>query len=243
MRRNLGLVDVMQAIVPESLALPVAILTQLGALWFAILILAAVYRYRDREEALVIGSVLLAGTATWRLIKGVYPVPRPVESLTNPETLPSLLQPVFELLVVQGGPGFPSGHAVTTTIVYFMLAMYFAVGTRWQRYLAATAVVALVGLTRITLGVHYVVDVIAGSLIGHLWLGIILLVPIVSDRPRIEIALLAAIAMASINLGATAEFNSTTVNNVIILGVSLFVYAWWHFVIGDRLGNSFDRFS
>jgi undecaprenyl-diphosphatase len=69
---------------------------------------------------------------------------------------------------------FPSGHAFTSTVVFFTLAYLIARlertrGMRRDTLLAATAIVILVALSRIYLGVHYPSDVIAGVLAGFLW--------------------------------------------------------------------------
>lgn len=69
---------------------------------------------------------------------------------------------------------FPSGHALTSAVVYLTLGALLmrVVQTRIARfYLMAVAVLAtvLVGLTRVYLGVHYPTDVMAGWLIGTSW--------------------------------------------------------------------------
>ena len=69
---------------------------------------------------------------------------------------------------------FPSGHALTSAVVYLTLGALLmrVVETRVAKfYLMAIAVLTtvLVGLTRIYLGVHYPTDVMAGWLIGMSW--------------------------------------------------------------------------
>jgi membrane-associated phospholipid phosphatase len=72
---------------------------------------------------------------------------------------------------------FPSGHAMISTAAYGALA-YLAWGPlrTWQRRLilvAGTAVlVALIGFSRLYLGVHYLSDVLAGVAGGAFWLAI-----------------------------------------------------------------------
>jgi hypothetical protein len=65
--------------------------------------------------------------------------------------------------------GMPSGHAQTTTAVYGSLAR----NTRRGWILAVTiALLLLIGLSRVALGVHFPLDVLAGWLVGFgmLWL-------------------------------------------------------------------------
>lgn len=85
---------------------------------------------------------------------------------------PSLPNP----FAIANGWSFPSGHAMGSFITYAMLA-YLVVRLaerRWRRpaVLIAIAVIALIGLSRIYLGVHYVSDVIAGYAAGAAWVSI-----------------------------------------------------------------------
>lgn len=72
------------------------------------------------------------------------------------------------------GTSFPSGHAMGSTVVYggvLLVAAPFL--RRGVRALAATLVVLLVAAvcaSRVLLGVHYLSDVVAGILLGSVWL-------------------------------------------------------------------------
>lgn len=85
---------------------------------------------------------------------------------------------------------FPSGHA-TTVIAMFGLLAYFL----WRHYdthphrglvlWLAAALILIVGFSRIYLGVHYLSDVLAGFLLGALWLLVgISLVEVMSYRKK-----------------------------------------------------------
>ncbi|AEH38868.1 phosphatase PAP2 family protein [Halopiger xanaduensis] len=66
-----------------------------------------------------------------------------------------------------GGYGFPSGHALGSTVVYGLLA--HRIGTR-HAVIGAAVVVAIVATSRIAIGVHYPTDVLAGVGMGAAYL-------------------------------------------------------------------------
>ncbi|MGK8524951.1 phosphatase PAP2 family protein [Nocardia asteroides] len=85
------------------------------------------------------------------------------------------LRPVVETPVYStGGWSFPSGHAMGSLVCYGVVLLVFApiLQPRPRRVLTGFVVllVAAVGLTRIALGAHYLTDVLAGWLLGSLWL-------------------------------------------------------------------------
>lgn len=72
------------------------------------------------------------------------------------------------------GTSFPSGHAQAATagcgiLVLIFLPVVRRAGRTWL-YAGATLVVALIGFSRIALGVHYVSDVLGGIVLGAAWL-------------------------------------------------------------------------
>jgi undecaprenyl-diphosphatase len=63
---------------------------------------------------------------------------------------------------------FPSGHSAGAMILFGGLALIS--GRRWT-YVLGGAGVALIGVSRIWLGVHWPSDVLAGWIVGVGWLG------------------------------------------------------------------------
>lgn len=69
---------------------------------------------------------------------------------------------------------FPSGHAMSATIVYSTVAYLAArlAQRRWERWIVmclAAIVVVLISVSRLYLGVHYPSDVLAGAVVGLAW--------------------------------------------------------------------------
>lgn len=96
----------------------------------------------------------------------------PVAKATVGRLRPVVAHPVAHAL----GNSFPSGHALESVVCYGAVLLVFLPGARgrWRPALicAVAALVALVGLSRILLGVHFVSDVLAGWAIGITWLGV-----------------------------------------------------------------------
>jgi undecaprenyl-diphosphatase len=98
------------------------------------------------------------------------------------------LDPVIKLLVgrlrpvvpvrIETAPGnsFPSGHALDATVFYGVMLLVFLpiIPPRLRKPVTglAVALVAMIGASRVALGVHYPTDVIGGWLLGLAWLAI-----------------------------------------------------------------------
>jgi len=120
--------------------------------------------------AVVLGGAQLLETS----IKAIVARPRP------PSTL-------WAHGVSASGFSFPSGHATLAAAGYGLIAALLArylrtVRARAALWVAAAVATATVGLSRVYLGVHWLSDVVAGWLIGALWLGLVCLVCLVARR-------------------------------------------------------------
>jgi membrane-associated phospholipid phosphatase len=134
-----------------------------------------------RATAALVALGLGAAALTFAL-KGLFALPRP----------PGAAEP---------GYGFPSGHALGATVVYGGAALLFDRLDR--RHAVAAAVVALVALSRLVLGVHYLVDVVAGVVVG----AAVLVAVVACDlrRPGRAFALAAALGVLALALAASPE--------------------------------------
>ena len=85
--------------------------------------------------------------------------------------------PLSPLLKAARGLSFPSGHAIMS-VTFYGLLMYIllhSIDIDWIRWLVAVLLLLLIiviGYSRVYLRVHYASDVLAGFIIGLLWLWI-----------------------------------------------------------------------
>jgi undecaprenyl-diphosphatase len=75
---------------------------------------------------------------------------------------------------------FPSGHMVSTVILFGFLAYFFVpkISSRFWKtvvILLAVLLIAFVGLSRFFMGAHYLTDIVAGTSIGIIWLSIVIM--------------------------------------------------------------------
>jgi membrane-associated phospholipid phosphatase len=124
-------------------------------------------------------AVLIAGYFAWRrewrwLVATAAVIPGAL-------VLNHLLKLLFERarprwedpLLSLSSYSFPSGHTAGATALYGLLAAYAVSRVPqhpWKAVLAAAVMVALVALSRMVLGVHYLSDVLAAALSTGMWL-------------------------------------------------------------------------
>ena len=182
MTRGFGEVAFVQQL-PDAVTLAFGFVTQLGDVWFLTLGAFVLYWYGRNapsltDDALRTGThavALLLGAYTLTLVlKTLFGLPRPpgAADAIAPTWLPTVAGPAYASLVTGHGFGFPSGHALTTTVVYGGLATTLRVWNARKRAMVVGLVVGLVALSRVVLGVHYVVDVVVGVAVGlgYLWM-------------------------------------------------------------------------
>lgn len=136
---------------------------------------------------LVVGLVWRWRAGTWRPLgllaaayAGAWALQVSIKLLVHRPRPPATLA-----LAHFSGYAFPSGHATDSAAVYGMLAALLATAsTRWGHkvvlWATASGLVALIGLSRLYLGGHWLTDALGGFALGGTWL--FALLTISSDR-------------------------------------------------------------
>lgn len=127
------------------------IVTQLGHYYVYILLLLFLYWCVDRRTAHRIAVLYLCSMWLNGYLKEVYATPRPS------------LQQGVRVLATEDSFSFPSGHSQGAMTFWTALAWSYGSKLLW---LIAALVIVLVGFSRMYLGVHFLVDVVGGYLIG-----------------------------------------------------------------------------
>ncbi len=185
MSRNLGvgswLAETLEVAEPVF-----ALLTQVGSTWLLGTLAVLLYALGDvlpgwdrRRGAAVLAATILA-IALIGFLKTALALPRPPGAGTPAYSVPGLFGEVYTWASTADGFGVPSGHALGATAVYGTSA---ALADRTHRRRAAVAAAGLVtvsGFSRLALGVHLFVDVLAGVGVG---LGVVWVATRWADTP------------------------------------------------------------
>ena len=132
-------------------------------------VLAFVLRYYRLSWRLAIE--VLAGGAITELLKLVIARPRPFTILSD-----------VHVRWQDAGNGFPSGHAMMITVIMITILPYLPKLWRW----IVVVPIALVGLSRVYLGLHAPLDVVGGFAVG---LGVVSFIRILPQSLKVALRL------------------------------------------------------
>lgn len=230
-----------QEVVPDVLAPVVALLTQFGDSWFLFTLVAILYLTGEerRDDVLLVGALLACAVGSYAGLKFVFELPRPDQRLLDPEVLPMLVRPLYERVAFPSSYGFPSGHATMSTVAYVGLATVLSVWTRRRRFQAAGVAVTVTCLSRVVLGVHYLVDVVAGVALGALVLFVGF--SLVDRLPMNRVTAVLTLAVV-VNAAFVVE-SGGYVYAVVLLGATLGAFASWQLVLLGRELDTVDHSS
>ena len=124
----------------------------IGRLVILAITLSILLSTKRRAAALWLALMMAGGTVLNLVLKQIFAAPRP-------DLLPHL--------DIVHSYSFPSGHAAGNMMIFGALAMLAA---RRGGYWAAGGMIALIGISRVWLGVHWPSDVVAGFVEGLGWL-------------------------------------------------------------------------
>lgn len=141
-----------------SLLIPMKFFSFLGTEQFFFLALPVFYWCVDPALGTRIGVNLLLGASLNGMLKALFHGPRPY--WYSGRVIPYSAETSF---------GVPSGHAQSSVAVWGSLALWYK--RRWVT-IVALLMILLVGFSRVYLGAHFALDVIAGWIVGTalLWL-------------------------------------------------------------------------
>jgi len=129
------------------------LISSLGSLEFYLATLPLIYWTIDKRLGKLLGLVLFISVGVNTTFKQAFRGPRPY-----------WLDPSLGILETDGY-GIPSGHMQNSTALFLLVASW--IHKRWAWFLALI-LIALMGLSRVYLGDHFISDVLAGFILGIL---------------------------------------------------------------------------
>lgn len=219
--RNVGVTEALVQFFPEWTRELFATVTVLGD-WLVILVALGVVSLFDVVTSLRRGddqlwadrtafvvAVVFGGLAFALLLKTLFAAPRPPAELHA---------------VTPGEGGFPSGHTMVATVGWGALGWWLVDESRRLSVAVVAVVVALVGLSRLALGVHFLMDVLASVVFAVGYLAVI--ARTTAERPRYAFAFAFVLAL----LAALASGGETRAILALIGTAAVaFVFLRWNF--------------
>jgi membrane-associated phospholipid phosphatase len=185
----------------EWLLAPMTFLSFLGQEEFYLLIMPGLYWCWDASAGLRVGVMLLLSGGINNLFKLAFLSPRPY--WVDKRVIAYAHESSF---------GLSSGHAQNAVSVWGAMAV--SIRRKWA-WIAAFALMFLIGFSRLYLGVHFLHDVLVGWLIGGLllWALICFEEPIkkrMASKPvRAQIIVVLLVSLCLVVLGAALKLNQS----------------------------------
>lgn len=191
--------ELLEAIIeatPEWLGALSVPITYVGSVFVMVPLVVLAYWW-DSDRLATLLPAFLAYYGLMASIKSLNSATRPdVDPAVGPELFPAIYSTWYGHATAIGTTSFPSGNAMVPAVIVSLLVVDLRISTLRRRALVGGFVIALIGYTRLALGVHYPVDVLGGIAIGLALVGVLLVL-----RHRLEDGVAAAFVIA---LGAGA---------------------------------------
>ena len=145
-----SIIEAIQAV--GWLELPMQVITQLGSEVFFLLSVSLLYWCVNSRLGIRVALILLLSTSLNSVLKLAFASPRPY-----------WFRGPGEIGEMEASFGLPSAHAQSAAAVWGLIA-------KWQRQgwikIVALLLIFLIGLSRLYLDVHFLIDVLTGWLVG-----------------------------------------------------------------------------
>ena len=131
------------------------LISMFGEIAVPLIVLCLTYWCISKRKGFMILSSLMAALLATQVVKAIVRAPRPFQA--HPELIEG------GRIETATGYSFPSGHSATGSSFYSSLAYVFRKG-----WIIAAAVILIIAIpvSRMYLGVHWPMDVLAGTIIG-----------------------------------------------------------------------------
>lgn len=237
MSRGIGEIE-FAAGLPDAVAFVAALLTALGDVWFVFALLGTLYWFGSslpgpvalsRRHAAFVIALAFGGLAVVTTLKELLRLPRPPGAAdpAGAGSVPETLLPLYAEVGSASGFGFPSGHAISAVVAYGGLALL--IGGR-RSNAAAVALCVAIPLSRIALGVHYLVDIVVGVALGGVFVFVTFRSVQFVSRDRVTVVLVIAIVTA----GLYVFESRADLEAVLALGIALGLFGGWQLVVLAR---------
>lgn len=147
---DLAIIEAIQSV--GWLELPMQVITQLGSEVFFLLSVSLLYWCINSRLGIQVALILLLSTSLNSVLKLAFASPRPYW-FSAPD----------EIGEIEASFGLPSAHAQSAAAVWGLIAQRQR--QRWVK-MAALLLIVLIGLSRLYLDVHFLIDVLTGWLVG-----------------------------------------------------------------------------
>ncbi|MBL7159999.1 MAG: phosphatase PAP2 family protein [Candidatus Aenigmarchaeota archaeon] len=125
-------------------------ITYFGSIFFVTLLIIALYAKKEKKSALYLLGGFMLNAVLVLSLKSMISRARPHEAMGA------------RVIAVGNRESFPSGHTTNAFMTASVLSNFYP-KFKYPFYILAV----LVGISRIYLGVHYPLDVLAGAILGY----------------------------------------------------------------------------